>query len=161
MIPYHCEREPEIVTATRLGQMNPQLQTHARECPVCSELFVVTTWLKEASVLSANEHGALLPADFSWKKAREHARQMAVTKALRPIRFMTTFAVLAFASLPLLGAISPFVRQWIAQWSDILDATSVRLSASFPALTGPAVLLGGSGMLVFLALSSWYVLRTE
>jgi hypothetical protein len=161
MSSHYCEKESEIVAATPLGQPNPELQTHARECPICSELFEIAASLREASVLSADEYGVLPSADFLWHAASQHARRMAVAKALRPIRFMTVFAILAFACLPLLGAASPLLRQWIAQWSGLLDVTSIRLSASFPALTGPAVLLGCSGMLVFLALSSWYVLRTE
>jgi hypothetical protein len=164
MISCNCEREPEIVSATRLGQMIPELQTHARECPVCWELLSVAAWLKEASALSAPEYDALAPADFLWQKAREREKQTAVTKALRPIRWMTACAVLAIACSPLLGGFSPFVRQflrqWIASWSGFLDATSFGLS-SVPALSAPAVLLGCSSLLLFLALSSWYVLKTE
>jgi hypothetical protein len=165
MIPCNCEREPEIVAAARLGLMNPELQAHARECSVCSELVSVAAWLREASILSAPEYDALPPADFLWQRAGEHARRIAVRKALRPIRLMTAFAILAFACLPVLGAFSPFVRhvlgQRIAMWSGFLDGPSFVLSGPLSALSAPAVLLGCSSMLLFLALSSWYVLKTE
>jgi hypothetical protein len=165
MMPYHCEREPEIVAAARLGQMIPELQTHARECPVCSELVSVAAWLKEASALSAPEYEALPSADFLWQKVRERGKQTSVTKALRPIRWMTAFAVLTIACLPVLGAFSPLVRhvlgQSIATWSGFLATTPFGQSATLSAFDGPALLLGCSSMLLFLALSSWYVLKTE
>jgi hypothetical protein len=165
MIPCDCERESEIVAATRLGQMSPELQTHARECPVCSELLSVAAWLKEASALSAPEYDALPTSDFLWQKARERGKQTSVTKALRPIRWMTAFAVLTIACLPVLGPFSPSVRhvlgQSIATWSGFLDTTPFVQSATLSAFDGPAVLLGCSSMLLFLALSSWYVLKAE
>jgi hypothetical protein len=161
MIPCNCEREPEILAATRLGQMSPDLQTHARECPACSELSAVSALLQEASVLSAQEYEILPPADFLWQKARERARQTAAAKALRPIRWMTAFAVVAFAAFPALGVLSPFERQWFARWFAFLDTTFSGLFGSLSAFSGPTVLLGCSSMLLFLALSSWCVLRSE
>jgi hypothetical protein len=161
MISHTCEREPEILTGIHSGIMELELRKHASDCPVCSEVLLVTEWLKSASPSSAGELEPP-PADLVWKKARHRSRELAMAHALRPIRFMNVLAGLTFPCLALAAVFSQFGPGWFSRWSALLGLLSCQISRSWPAtLSEPMVVVGFAAMFVFLCFSSWYVLQTE
>jgi hypothetical protein len=141
--------------------MSPEIESHAQQCAVCSDILLVTSFLNQEA--RAGYAAIPLPsADLIWKKAEWRARQQAMTRALRPIRFMMVIACLAFACSPWLGSLLPFGRELAAWWSRSLDINLASFLKIWPATANqPVILLACFGTILLLGLSSWYMLRQE
>ena len=154
---FYCEKEPELVAAIHTGQPHPEILAHARACPACSEVVLAASFLRAEKQQAAQE--LVLPdPGLIWQKSRTLAHKEAMARAIRPIRWAWTcagvVAVLAspwlvFQLLQVTGPQNQWVRSFLA-----FDGTM------FAAFT-PIILLSMTGTLIFIALSSWYMLREE
>ena len=157
-----CEREDQISAAIRSGKVDAELTTHAEHCPICSDIVLLSGFLREQTDLALTKRAALPNAAGIWRKAQMRAKQKAVSLALRPIRVMTAVACVVAACSPWLRAAFPLGQQLAAEWSRMLDLTPASTSVVWPAtLSNPAILLGFFGTILLLGLSSWYILRQE
>jgi len=157
-----CEQEDQTAAAIRSGAIGDEIAAHAEHCPACAETLLVAEFLRTNDALSDHERTALPDPAIIWQKARRQANQQAVRVALRPIRFMKIVACIAFACSPCLHWLLPIGRELTASWWKAFDLNLAYVSKPWPATaTEAALLLGFSGTIVLLALSSWYMLRQE
>ncbi len=86
MKPAQCAHEKEVARALQ-SDWTPALRAHAAECPVCSEVALVSGFLQTEAELARAE--AVLPDPGRiWRKAQLASRQAAAERALRPIALM-------------------------------------------------------------------------
>lgn len=85
-----CPLEREIMAGLREKKLEPELQKHVSECPVCKDVVAVHTWMNrfkekawETDMLNKNlpDANAIWKRAYAWKRAD---RQM-VRKALKPL----------------------------------------------------------------------------
>jgi hypothetical protein len=163
MNPY-CEREPQVTAAILSGGASPEIISHARACSVCSEVLLVSAFLRETAALAGHELSALPDAGLLWRKAQALAREKAIAQAMLPIRIVRTAAYVAaaFFSLWLLMTFRPMLGKLSDIWSRHMGIMSASVERIRPAaLNQTALFLVFAGTLVFLALSSWYMVREE
>lgn len=157
MNPDFCERESQVVAAIRNGLEDPEILSHARACPICSEVLLVSAFLAECAVLSDPECASLPDPALIWRKAQALARQKALAKATGPIRLITSFACLVAACA--IGWVA-FVIRPLRWWPDLPRKYFDYVDGLWPSvLNESALVLGFGGTLILLALSSWYMLR--
>jgi len=153
-----CEQEDQVSAAILSGTMTPEIESHARQCPVCADVMLVSSFLNQEAL----DRAPIPAADLIWKEAQSRARQQAIDKALRPIRFMKIIAVIGFLCSPWLASLLPLGRQFAAWWSRTLDVDLVSFSKLWPSTAyQPVILLACFGTILLLGLSSWYMLRQE
>lgn len=161
MNPAICEREQQTASAILDGTIPPEIAAHAERCLACSEIMLVAQFLR-TNALSDQERTAVPDPQRIWHKAQHEARQQALRKALRPIRFMKFAACVAFACSPWLRWLLPLGQELSASWSKAFDFNLASISRPWPATATEATLLFGlSGTIILLALSSWFMLREE
>ncbi|MGA8502246.1 MAG: hypothetical protein WB683_11900 [Candidatus Sulfotelmatobacter sp.] len=156
---HHCEQEQSVVAALRGGSRDPEILVHARNCPVCSEVMLVTEFLREETNLAQHELNTLPDAALIWRKAQALAREKALARATLPIR-ITRISAFAVALLAVLWLIleSHQPGSWMADlWPRHLLFTSLWSSN----LNEPALLLALTSTLICIGLSSWYILRED
>ena len=102
MKPAQCRYEDQIARAAQSGDWPAALRAHAQECPICSEVALVSAFL-QSEAESAPAEAVLPDASQIWRKAELAARQAAAERALRPIALMekvtVACAVLAFGAV--------------------------------------------------------------
>jgi hypothetical protein len=155
----YCKKEEQLIVALRDSRHEPEILAHARSCPVCSEVLLVAEFLHQEAQLADHELAALPDAGLVWRKAQALAREEALARATRPIRLAraATYVVAAFAAPWLVFAFSP-----ARGWSDFSLKYLESMERIWPAaLSETALLLGFTGTLIFVGLSSWYMLREE
>lgn len=153
-----CEMEPAVVAAMRSGTLNAEMLDHAAGCVSCSDVLLVTEFLRDES---ASLDRALRTPDAAviWRKARARAREEALAKATLPIRVVRVCSY-ALAILAAPWIVLEFWRRpaWLP------DTGLKHLSAMdgnwVSALNG-TIVLSLAAMFICVALSSWYVLRAE
>src|SRR5215813_2457129 len=101
MSEFYCDRESQIATAIHGGNYDPEILNHARACPVCFEVLLISNFLGEELQLAQHEFASLPEAGLVWRKAQAKARENATAKAMRPIQLTRIFAavVAVFAAL--------------------------------------------------------------
>jgi hypothetical protein len=157
-----CEREDQTAAAIRSGAVHDEIASHARHCPACSDILLVSEFLREDCALADHEQTALPDPSHIWQKARLRSRQEAVRLAMRPIRFMKIIAIVAFACSPWLRLLLPIGREFAASWSKAFDLNLAFVSKVWPAAANQAaILLSFGAATILLSLSSWYMLRQE
>lgn len=157
-----CEREDHTSTAVLSGRVNAEITSHARQCPVCAEILLVSDLLRENKALDDRERTCLPEAGLIWHKAQLRATQEAVRLALRPIRFMKITAIVAFLSLPCLRSLLPIGRELVSSWTRNPDFNLPLAPRISPASTTQlAILLGFAAATIVLSLSSWYLVRQD
>lgn len=157
-----CEREGRTVTAVLSGTLDHESALHTQQCSVCSDILLVAGFLQSNHSLADHERTALPDPQLIWRRARFQANQDAVRLALRPIRFMTIMACVAFAFSPWLRVLLPIGRGLSISSSRILDSTLASLSkTSLGSAAVVTMFFGFAGTLILLGLSSWYMLRQE
>lgn len=157
----NCEKEGQTSAAIQGGTVSPEIASHAQHCAVCSEILLVGEFLRKDVGVSVHEV-PLPDPNLIWQKAQRRATQEAVRRALRPIRFMKIIAFIAFVCSPWLRWLLPVGRELSASWSKAFDVNLAFVSKAWPATESEVMLLVGfSGTIILLALSSWYMLREE
>lgn len=157
-----CEREDNTSAAVLSGTVNAEIVSHARECPVCADILLVSEFLREDKALAVSECIALPNPGAIWHKAQLRATQYLIRRALRPIRFMKIVAIVAFLSLPWLRSLLPTARELISSWTQNLDFNLDLAPRIWPATTTQlAILLGFAAATILLSLSSWYLVRQD
>lgn len=162
MNPHICEKEDQTLKTVLSGTVDTETVSHAQQCPACSDILLIAGFLQKDGTLTDRERNAVPDPGPIWQEARSRANQQAIRVALRPIRFMKIIACLAFACSPWFRPLLPLGRELSASCSRTLDSIVALLSrTSLSASAELAVLLGFSGTLILLGLSSWYMLRQE
>lgn len=157
-----CSREEQTSAAIASGTMDPELVSHAQRCPVCADILLAGEFLRKNAPLADHERAAVPEAGLIWRKAQNRANQHALRLALRPIRLMTFVASIAFICSPWLRLVLPLAQYLGSSWSRALDFNLLSLAKFWPASSNQLlVLVGFSGTMILLALSSWLMLRRE
>lgn len=157
-----CEQEDHTSAAVLWGTVNAEIATHARQCPVCADILLVSKLLREDHAVAPQECAALPDAGTLWHKAGLRATQEALRVALRPIRFMKIIAIVAFLSSPWLRFLLPLGKEVLSSWTRNLDFSLSLAPRTWPAAPGQvAILLGFAGATILLGVSSWYLVRQE
>jgi hypothetical protein len=155
----YCERERQVVAALCGSSLDAEILSHARCCPVCSEVLLVGEFLRESTQLATHELSAMPDAGLIWRKAQAMAREKGLARATLPIRIARISAfVIAVLAAPWLILEAHQLRPWIADfWPGHLSFTNRLWPAD---LNETALLLAITGTLVC-TLSAWYMLREE
>jgi hypothetical protein len=156
----YCEKEQEVAAAASGGSCDAAILGHARNCRVCSEVLLVAKFLLEGTQLAAHEVNSLPDAIVVWRKAQALAREKALVRATLPIRAarIVAFCVGAVVA-PLLILNSRRLWPWIPDlWPGQVLSTNRPWPAGFNA---SLLLLTITGAIIFIGLSSWYMLREE
>lgn len=162
MNPPVCEREDETSAAALSGILDPEIRRHAENCPACSDILLVSDLFQQTTPLAEHELSAVPHPDLIWREARSRARHEALRIAVRPIRLMKIVALIAFGCSPWLRLMIPIVRSLFISGSRTLDSALALLSKiSLSTSTELTILLGLSGTILLLGLSTWYMLREE
>jgi len=155
---HDCAREQTLVAALRSGTLHDELLAHAGSCPVCSEVLLVTEFLRDEST-ALNRELSTPDASMIWRKAQARAREKALARATLPIRVARTCAyALAILAAPWM-IVELSRRPWGLQTFGLARLTSMD-GAWLAALTG-TMLVGMTATFLGIALSSWYMLREE
>jgi hypothetical protein len=160
MSEHNCEQEQQVAAALCSGACTPELREHARTCPVCSEVMLVSGFLREEASLARHELSTLPDATLIWRKAQALAREKALARATLPIRIARISAlVLAVLAAPWLIVESRELRPWIANlWPRHLLSTNQLWPSD---LNQTALLLAITGTVISIGVSSWYMLRED
>jgi hypothetical protein len=157
---HYCEKEHQVVAALCCGSPDAAILDHARSCAVCSEVLLVTEFLRESGQLATHELSTLPDAALIWRKAQASAREKALTRATLPIQIarICAYVVAVLAAPWLIFASRPL-------WPRMSDLWPIPLSSAdrlwFSALNESSLLLATAGAIICLGLSSWYMLREE
>jgi hypothetical protein len=150
----YCEKEQQVVAAICANSRDVEILSHARNCPFCSEVLLVTESLRDDAELAMHEL-AHLPggAAVIWRKAQAVAREKALARATLPIRIarICALVVAVFTALWILVDSGPL-------WTGPLGSLNWRWPS---ALNETALLLMITGTVLCIGLSSWYMLREE
>lgn len=157
-----CEREDHTTAAVLSGTVNSEITSHAKDCPVCADILLLSGLLREDQALGTSECTTLPDAHAIWHKAAMRAAQEAVRVALRPIRLMKIIAIGAFLSLLWLRSLLPIGRELVSSWARNLDLNLTLPPRIWPATTTQlSMFLGVAAATILLSLSSWYLVRQE
>ncbi|MGD8534945.1 MAG: hypothetical protein PVF66_03775 [Candidatus Aminicenantes bacterium] len=95
-----CPLEKEMMAGLKEGALEPELQKHLSECPVCQDVVAVYTWMnqfKERAWETVMPKKDLPDAQAVWNRvyARKGPDKQLVRKALRPLIYpqVLSFAV--------------------------------------------------------------------
>ena len=154
---HYCEKEHQVAAAVRFGALSEELKEHVAVCEVCAEVMLVAGLLCQ-EIVPATAHLDPPDAALLWRRAQYSARRKALAKATAPIRIARICAlVVALVAVPwLLTSVN--VLSWYP------DLGLQRLGTIDRALSQtltPVTLLSIGASLIFMLLSSWYVLREE
>ncbi|HEY6339451.1 MAG TPA: hypothetical protein VIW68_13235 [Candidatus Sulfotelmatobacter sp.] len=154
----YCEKEEWVVAAVRDGIPDAEILLHARNCPVCSEVLLITELLREESNLAGHELGTLPGAGLIWRKAQAATRQKAIAEATLPIRLVRTCAYVAaiLSAAWLVFQSFQLSPERASSWPRLLVDKVWATASNEAALTA-----GMAGTLICIAVSSWYILREE
>jgi len=86
-----CDREPEVVDASRSGHWPAELDRHTGDCPDCAE----TRWIAEALRGVAPPDGPLTDAGGLWARLDLRVRREAAERAERPVMLAHRLALAA------------------------------------------------------------------
>lgn len=156
----YCEKEPEVVAALCSRSHDARILDHAHSCPVCSEVLLVSEFLRKSAQLATQEFSALPDAGLIWRKAQALAREEAVVRATLPIRVARISAlIVAVFAAPWLILESHQLWPWMADlWPRHLSSTNRFLLSDS---NETALVLAIAGTIICIGLSSWYMLREE
>lgn len=160
----HCTQEEAVVQAAHSGDWSEPLRSHAARCPICSEVALVSSFLRiEAE--SARAEAVLPDPGRIWWKAQLAARREAAERALRPIALMEKLAV-ACGALCLGIAFFwqwPRISSWTSGWlGRVADLWTHRMPAGSAAqMSLPLVATLGLFLLLPVLLFGLYVSWSE
>ena len=77
-----CEREKEVIEATRNGLWTSSLRAHLRDCALCAQTELIAASLQEDAA-KAKRVLDLPPAGLIWRRAQTRRRERALQRATR------------------------------------------------------------------------------
>jgi hypothetical protein len=77
-----CEREQQVMQATRNGLWTPSLRAHMRDCALCTQTELIAASLQE-NAATLERHLDLPPAAMIWRRAQTRRRVDALQRATR------------------------------------------------------------------------------
>jgi len=77
-----CEREQQVIEATRNGLWASSLRAHLRDCALCAQTELIAASLQEDAA-KAERMLDLPPAGIIWRRAQTRRRQGALQRATR------------------------------------------------------------------------------
>jgi hypothetical protein len=77
-----CEREQQVIEATRNGLWASSLRAHLRECALCTQTELIAASLQEDAA-KAKRVLDLPPAGMIWRRAQTRRREGALQRATR------------------------------------------------------------------------------
>jgi hypothetical protein len=132
-----CEKEKQIIEATRDGLWTSSLRAHLRNCALCTQTELIAVSLQE-NVATLERQRNLPPAAMVWRRAQTKRRADALQRATRrPFLFVGVLSGLYAVVLLLWGLLQ-------------LPQSVSRLLVTSPGLHGYVALAGAalSGILV-------------
>ncbi|MEA2539126.1 MAG: hypothetical protein QOH35_492 [Acidobacteriaceae bacterium] len=132
-----CEKEQQIIEATRDGLWTSSLRAHVRNCALCTETELIAASLKENAATLERQRN-LPPAALIWRRAQTRRRADALQRAThRPFLIVGVLSGLYAVVLLLWGLFQ-------------LPQSVSRLLVTSPGLNGNVALAGAalSGILV-------------
>jgi hypothetical protein len=132
-----CEREQQVVDATRSGLWTPSLRAHLRDCALCTQTELIAASLNQ-NAATLERRLDLPSADLIWRRAQTRRRADALQRATR-------------RPFLIVGALSGLYAVVLLLWGLLQLPPSVsRLLVTSPGLTGQVALAGAvlSGILV-------------
>jgi hypothetical protein len=96
-----CPLEKEVMAGLREEKLEPELQNHVSECPVCQDVVTVHTWMnrfKERAWKTEMQKKSLPDADAMWNRAYawKRADRKMMRKALRPLIYPQVLSFVVF-----------------------------------------------------------------
>ena len=153
-----CEKEEQVAAALCGASPNAEILAHARSCPVCFEVLLVSEFLREETGFAQHELSALPDAGLIWRKAQALAREKALARATLPIRIARICAaVVAVLAVPWL------IFESRPLWPVIAELWPIHPSpTNLPSdLSQSALLFAVTGTLICIGLGSWFMLRED
>jgi hypothetical protein len=132
-----CEKEQQVIEATRDGLWTSSLRAHLRDCALCTETELIAASLKE-NAATLERQFALPPAAMVWRRGQTRRRVDALQRATR-------------RPFLIVGALSGLYAVVLLLWGLLQLPQSVsRLLVTSPGLNGDVALAGAalSGILV-------------
>jgi hypothetical protein len=132
-----CEREQQVMEATRNGLWTSSLRAHLRDCALCTQTELIAASLKENAATLERQFD-LPPAAMVWRRAQTRRRVDALQRATR-------------RPFLIVGVLSGLYAIVLLLWGLFQLPQSVsRLLVTSPGLNGDVALAGAalSGMLV-------------
>ena len=77
-----CEREQQVIEATRNGLWASSLRAHLRDCALCAQTELIAASLQEDAA-KAERMLDLPPAGMIWRRAQTRRRERALQRATR------------------------------------------------------------------------------
>jgi hypothetical protein len=156
MKPNPCEREGEVLAATRTGRWPELLVAHRRACPSCQEAALVASFLTEQAEPGPAEAPLASPG-LIWWKAELLGRRQAVERATKPIANCERAAAVCLGA----GGVGAVLwkRALLQGWLEPLGQALSQLSAAegLPALA----VGGGSVLFVFVLVFALYAVWAD
>jgi len=153
----HCEKEGLVTRALANGAFDGDdgLVTHACSCPVCSEVVLVSRFLKAETPTAAPQ---LPDAGILWWRAQLDLKRNAVARATRAVRVVRSLAYAAAAA-----AIAWILFETLQPGA--LNSSVAPYAASLIHLlangSGELALFGGVLAFLTVLLGSMYILWAE
>jgi hypothetical protein len=142
-----CEREQQVIKATRNGLWASWLRDHLRGCALCTQTELIAASLQE-DVAKVQRGVELPPAGLVWRRAQIRRRERALQRATR-------------RPFLIVGALGGVYSVVFLLWGLFQLPHSVyRLFAAPPGLTG-VVAFAGLALSGILAIVGWWVLVLE
>ena len=132
-----CEREQQVIDATRNGLWTSSLRAHLRDCALCTQTEWIAASLQE-NAATLERQLDLPPAAMVWRRAQTRRRVDALQRATR-------------RPFLIVGVLSGLYAVVLLLWGLLQLPQSVsRLLVTSPGLTGDVALAGAalSGILV-------------
>jgi hypothetical protein len=144
-----CEREQQVVEATRNGLWTASLRAHVRDCALCTQTELIAASLQE-NAARLERRLDLPPAAMIWRRAQTRQRVDALQRAAR-------------RPFLIVGVLSALYSVVFLLWGLFQLPQSVyRLFVTPPGLTGEVALAAAalSGILIIVGSCVW-VLETR
>jgi hypothetical protein len=132
-----CERDEQVIQATRDGLWTSSLRAHLRDCAECKQTELMASSLQENAAMLERQFD-LPPAAMVWRRAQSRRRSDALQRATR-------------RPFLIVGVLSGLYAVVLVLWGLLQLPQSVsRLLVTSPGLNGNVALAGAalSGMLV-------------
>jgi hypothetical protein len=132
-----CEKEQQVIEATRDGLRTSSLRAHLRNCALCTETELIAASLKENAATLERQRN-VPPAAMVWRRGQTRRRADALQRATR-------------RPFLIVGALSGLYAVVLLLWGLFQLPQSVsRLLVTSPGLNGDVALAGAalSGILV-------------